>query len=508
MEPVSDGKFLQEVVSITFNQDSSMFAINFINNSNLTNNNIAKYSGHVNLASEILLYYSDPLVLAHRITPGYICRSIALLERTNILALVPIQKEQAIFTEHDVEKQKQNNTFVENLNLTNLADLPTTNRSQLFEPVPNSRRRRNDAEHAFLYDCQLKSSIQELSFKQPISRCTLAYGGNTSTCKTKFTEFRCVVICRQTIFIFTIKPGVKESKTLISHIDTGENIRMLGAINLSGSILICPTISSSVSYGKHGQGLSSTNSQKSMQSGVLQVVDLNKGKMSSIFCHKRELVYMELDHAGQKAATAGLLGTIIRVWGLEKQKLLYELRRGADPAIIYSFSFASLGLVNSGKLLICSSNKGTVHIWKTSGDSNVSNSSKKIQANRNETDSLYSDIANFVRHGSGTERRSICSFSIEPDDACFVKLLNNNKQELSTSPPAATPVGVGTSVGTGAASNINAVNGATKTSSNLCAIVVTKSGLYYKYHVDINRQLTSKLVKENLVEDSFNTSFS
>jgi len=203
---------------------------------------------------------------------------------------------------------------------------------------------------------------------------------------------------------------------------------------------------------------------------------------------------MEIDPNGQKAATAGLLGTIIRVWDLKKQSLLYELRRGADPATIYSFSFASLGLINSSKLLICSSNKGTVHIWKTSGDSAASSSasSSRIQPAREGNESLYKDIANFVRHGSQTERRSICSFSIDPDDACYVKLLNNNK------------VGEGSSLGNQA---FGAGASSGKTSSNLCAVVVTKSGSYYKFHVDINRQLCSKLVKENLLEDGFNTSF-
>ena len=331
----SGGSFLQEVVSITFNQDSSMFALNVINNSNLNNNNNARYSGHINLASEILLYYSDPLVLAHRISPGYICRSIALLERTNILALVPIQKEQAIFTEADLSKQKQNNSFVDNL--AQEGQQKTTNRRHLFEPVPASRRKRSDAEHCFLYDCQLKSSIQEISFKQPIGRAILAYGGNTTTCKVK-NEFRLVVICRQTIFIFTVMPSVKESKMAVSHIDTGDNVRMLGAINLSGSTLICQSPSSLISQGKYGKGLAA--GQKPTQSGVLQICDLNQGKVSSIICHRRELVYMEIDPNGQKAATAGLLGTIIRVWDLKKQSLLYELRRGADPATIYRRGWA------------------------------------------------------------------------------------------------------------------------------------------------------------------------
>merc|ERR1711963_1157020 len=135
-------------------------------------------------------------------------------------------------------------------------------------------------------------------------------------------------------------PDVKASKTSVIHIDTGENLKMLGSINLAGSVLICPAMKSLVSYGKHGHSLTGNRNSNS-QSGVLQICDLNKGKMSSIVCHKRELVYMELDHAAQKCATAGALGTIIRVWSIKDQSLMYELRRGTDPATIYSFSFAS-----------------------------------------------------------------------------------------------------------------------------------------------------------------------
>merc|ERR1712176_1455901 len=237
---------------------------------------------------------------------------------------------------------------------------------------------------------------------------------------------------------------------------------------------------------------------------MMQICDLNQGRMSSIVCHKRELVYMDLDPSGQKAATAGVLGTIIRIWNLKDEKLLYELRRGADPAIIYSFSFASLGSIASSKLLIASSNKGTCHIWKTSGDSNVTNNSKKIASDARKmnsdrhVDNIYTDIANFVQQGKN-ERRSVCSFATEPDEANIVRLVFNRQvQEMQENNLASQKN----------APNPNHPSVNMNLSSNLCAIMVTKGGQYYKFHVDTNKQLCSKLLKENLMEDSFSSNFS
>ena len=132
-------------------------------------------------------------------------------------------------------------------------------------------------------------------------------------------QFRLLAVCLQTVFIFTFVPHHKESKTSVVQVDTGENTRMLGAINLNGSVMICPTNQASVQFAKHGRSManqdpmSSSGPGSGSQSGMMQICDLNQGRMSSIVCHKRELVYMDLDPSGQKAATAGVLGTIIRI---------------------------------------------------------------------------------------------------------------------------------------------------------------------------------------------------
>ena len=207
--------------------------------------------------------------------------------------------------------------------------------------------------------------------------------------------------------------------------------------------------------------------------------------------------------------------TLIRVWNTTTCALLYELRRGTDPAHIFGFSFASLGVINSGKVLAGGSDKGTVHIWKTSGDTTNSNSSKKIEASlRSTSDNLLTDLAQGIV-ASQNERRSVCSFQIAQDDASIVKILPNKpgpKQTGDKVSPAhhssrdkLRDVDMGASY---SAKHHRHQGTSASTSSNLCAIVITKGGHYYKYHVDLTRAVAGKLVKENLLENTFNVSFS
>ena len=124
MSATSDGKqILQQVTAISFNHDSSMFAMAVVSNSHVKPTCVSKISGHFNYSSEVLLFHSDPLVLAYKFNPGFVVRSVALLDKTNFVALVPVQKYQ------DVEDSK----------------------SELYEFMPSCRRRKEDQEKCFLY---------------------------------------------------------------------------------------------------------------------------------------------------------------------------------------------------------------------------------------------------------------------------------------------------------------------------------------------------------------------
>ena len=83
-----------------------------------------------------------------------------------------------------------------------------------------------------------------------------------------------------------------------------------------------------------------------------------------INAHESELAALALNLSGTRLATASDKGTLVRVYDTQTGALQQELRRGADRAVIHSLCFDQLC-----KYLACSSDKGTVHIFKLSDGS-------------------------------------------------------------------------------------------------------------------------------------------
>lgn len=75
--------------------------------------------------------------------------------------------------------------------------------------------------------------------------------------------------------------------------------------------------------------------------------------------HDGKLSCFALNFDGKRLATASEKGTIIRIFDTETGDKLQEVRRGADQADIYSLAFSE-----RSKWLACSSDKGTIHIFK------------------------------------------------------------------------------------------------------------------------------------------------
>ncbi|XP_047027486.1 WD repeat domain phosphoinositide-interacting protein 4 isoform X1 [Helicoverpa armigera] len=103
--------------------------------------------------------------------------------------------------------------------------------------------------------------------------------------------------------------------------------------------------------------------------GSLQLLDVTravKGAHSSspavMGCHQTELVCLSLSANGARLATASERGTIIRVWDTATKQMLHELRRGSDYADVYCINFNQ-----SGSLVCCVSDKGTLHVWAARG---------------------------------------------------------------------------------------------------------------------------------------------
>lgn len=94
------------------------------------------------------------------------------------------------------------------------------------------------------------------------------------------------------------------------------------------------------------------------QSGHVKLVDLGTGNVSIIPAHSSALRVIQMSPDGELLATASDTGTLIRIWSTSSCAKIAELRRGIDPATIFSLGFSP-----SGALLACTSDKSTLHIY-------------------------------------------------------------------------------------------------------------------------------------------------
>jgi len=108
------------------------------------------------------------------------------------------------------------------------------------------------------------------------------------------------------------------------------------------------------------------------EKGKLNLQLLTKGKSHIIKAHENGIQTFCLNLDGTKLATASEKGTLIRIWDVEKGSKIKELRRGKDPAVIYSIAFSK-----DSKFLCCSSDKGTIHIFNIQEEDEEEDNKKK-----------------------------------------------------------------------------------------------------------------------------------
>ncbi|QLI63471.1 SVP1-like protein 2 [Metarhizium brunneum] len=92
--------------------------------------------------------------------------------------------------------------------------------------------------------------------------------------------------------------------------------------------------------------------------GQIQLIELATGNVSIIPAHSSALKAIQLSPNGELLATASETGTLIRVYSTANCAKVAELRRGIDPATIFSLAFSP-----SGAMLACTSDKSTLHIF-------------------------------------------------------------------------------------------------------------------------------------------------
>ncbi|ESU15996.1 hypothetical protein FGSG_09420 [Fusarium graminearum PH-1] len=92
--------------------------------------------------------------------------------------------------------------------------------------------------------------------------------------------------------------------------------------------------------------------------GQIQLVELATGNVSIIPAHSSALKAIALSPDGELLASASEKGTLIRVYSTSNCAKLAELRRGIDPATIFSLAFS-----HCGTMLACTSDKSTLHVF-------------------------------------------------------------------------------------------------------------------------------------------------
>lgn len=92
--------------------------------------------------------------------------------------------------------------------------------------------------------------------------------------------------------------------------------------------------------------------------GKVQIVELESGNVSIIPAHSSPLRAIDLSPDGSLLATASEAGTLIRVFSASNCVRVAELRRGVDPAFVFSIAFSP----SSDKVAV-TSDKSTLHIF-------------------------------------------------------------------------------------------------------------------------------------------------
>ncbi|GIL64901.1 hypothetical protein Vafri_18737 [Volvox africanus] len=95
-----------------------------------------------------------------------------------------------------------------------------------------------------------------------------------------------------------------------------------------------------------------------LHTGQVRVELYDRRQTKFIPAHTNALSCLVLSMDGKRLVTASEKGTLVRVWNTADGQLLQELRRGADPAHIYS-----LALSRNCEWLALTSDKGTVHVF-------------------------------------------------------------------------------------------------------------------------------------------------
>ena len=190
-------------------------------------------------------------------------------------------------------------------------------RSNYLALVGGGRKPKYPQNEVIIWDDVKKKPAITLTFK-------------TSVLRVRLSKSRIVVALQNTVHIYTFAAPPQK----LSVFDTADN--PLGLCCLGTKRVAFPGRS-------HGQ---------------IQLVELDSGNVSIIPAHSSPLRAMDLSPDGEYLATASEQGTLVRVFSTSNCAKIAELRRGVDPAFVFSISFSP-----SSTLLAVTSDKSTLHVF-------------------------------------------------------------------------------------------------------------------------------------------------
>jgi WD40 repeat protein len=183
-----------------------------------------------------------------------------------------------------------------------------------------------------IWDENLEKEICELRF-------------NTNVKNVKLINEKIIVVCQNKIHIFNLK-----NFEFIKSIETADNENgVICVANKDGNILIAfPE--------KEMNGSKGIIKIKLFDHLINDFTTIGENLISA---HSAPLVCLEFNIDSTIIASASENGTLIRLFKTNEDNKKKEFRRGADKANILSISFDK-----ETKFLACSSDKGTIHIFK------------------------------------------------------------------------------------------------------------------------------------------------
>lgn len=176
-------------------------------------------------------------------------------------------------------------------------------------------------QQVIIWDDHQNKVVGELSFSSAVKA-------------VKLRRDRIVVVLSNRTYLYNFS-----DLTLLDNIETADNMEGLVAVStdVDHCVIAVPNVTK----------------------GHVHVQDYDLREHRLISAHESHLACLAMSSNGRRLATASEKGTLIRVFDTRTRAVLQELRRGTEKARIYSIAFSP-----DCKWLACTSDKGTVHVFK------------------------------------------------------------------------------------------------------------------------------------------------